>query len=127
MKLSLIQIGILKDIAANKIALDEDTSDFLLDQLVELATLDGPALIDVQGPSVILTTAGQASPHPCSADMATIIRNCQRRDGKSLILLDGKSRIWDCPGRQCPCRQPRPKPPKQSRARRIPPQYTRQI
>lgn len=60
MKLSLVQIGILKDIAANKIALDEETSDFLRDQIVELATMDGPALIDVIGPAVVLTEAGRA-------------------------------------------------------------------
>lgn len=35
--------------------------------------------------------------------MSTIIRNCQKNDGKSLILLDGESRVWDCPGRGCPC------------------------
>lgn len=60
MKLSLIQIGILKDIAANNISLDDETSDFLRDQIVELAMMDNPMLIDVQGPSVILTAAGQA-------------------------------------------------------------------
>ncbi len=60
MKLSLVQIGILKDIAANKISLDEDTGDFLRDQIVEIATMDGPALIDVIDPSVVLTEAGRA-------------------------------------------------------------------
>lgn len=60
MTLTLVQIGILKEIAANKISLDEETSDFLRDQIVALATLEGPALIDVQGPSVFLTKAGQA-------------------------------------------------------------------
>lgn len=60
MKLSLIQIAILKEIAANKISLDAETSDFLRDQIVELAMLDDPALIDVIGPSVILTAAGRA-------------------------------------------------------------------
>lgn len=35
--------------------------------------------------------------------MSTIIRNCQRNDGKSMIALDGEDRIWDCPGRGCPC------------------------
>ncbi|MEI9804140.1 MAG: hypothetical protein WDN48_06290 [Pseudolabrys sp.] len=49
-KLSLIQIGILKDISANKIALDEETSDFLRDQIVELAMIEQPQLIDVSAP-----------------------------------------------------------------------------
>lgn len=60
MKLSLVQIGILKDIAAHKIWLDEHISDFLRDQIIELATMDGPALIDTVGPNVILTAAGHA-------------------------------------------------------------------
>jgi hypothetical protein len=60
MTLTLIQIGILKEIAAGKISLDEDTSDFLRDQIITLGTLDGPRLIDLQGPSVFLTAAGQA-------------------------------------------------------------------
>lgn len=60
MKLSLIQIGILKDIAANKIVLGEEISDFLRDQIVDLAMLDQPQLIDVVGPSVVLTEAGRA-------------------------------------------------------------------
>lgn len=38
----------------------------------------------------------------------TIIRNCQRNDGKSMTMLDGKGReVWDCPGRGCPCGAPK--------------------
>jgi len=71
MTLTLIQIGILKDIAANKISLDEETSDFLRDQIVALAMLDGPALIDVRGSAVFLTDAGQALLAPQAATMGT--------------------------------------------------------
>jgi hypothetical protein len=60
MTLTLIQIGILKEVAANKISLDEDTSDFLRDQVVQLAMMDDPVLIDVIGPAVVLTEAGVA-------------------------------------------------------------------
>ena len=65
MTLTLIQIGILKDIAANKVSLDEETSDFLRDQIVDLAMMDDPVLIDVVGPAVVLTDAGRAllAPH----------------------------------------------------------------
>jgi hypothetical protein len=52
------QLGILRDIAANKIDLDE-AGDWMRDKLCEIILLDGPLLIDTQGPSVFLTQAGQ--------------------------------------------------------------------
>lgn len=57
MKLNAIQIGILKDVAANKVDLDE-IDDWMRDQLCELILYD-PMLIDTQGPSVFLTDAGR--------------------------------------------------------------------
>lgn len=54
------QIGILKDIQANRVTLD-DAGEWLRDQLAEIASLDGPMLIDTQGPSVFLTSAGEAA------------------------------------------------------------------
>ena len=51
------QIGILKDVAANKVDLAE-VGEWLRDQLCELVLHD-PQLIDVLGPSVFLTEAGQ--------------------------------------------------------------------
>lgn len=59
-QLSLVHIGILKDIFANKITLGEDTGGFLQYQIVELILMDGPALIEVDGSSVVLTAAGRA-------------------------------------------------------------------
>lgn len=56
--LSATQIGIMRDIADNKIDLDE-ISDWMRDQLKDLIFLPGPMLISTQGPSVVLTTAGQ--------------------------------------------------------------------
>lgn len=35
--------------------------------------------------------------------MASIYRNCRRRGQKTVVILDGKEIIWDCPGRRCPC------------------------
>ena len=57
------QLGILRDVAANKIDLDE-AGEWLKDKLVEIIMLDGPILIDVQGPSVILTEAGRTALTP---------------------------------------------------------------
>ncbi len=53
-------ISILRDIAVNKISLDEDTTDWMRERLVELA-LNDPMLIDARGPSVFLTEAGKAA------------------------------------------------------------------
>jgi len=58
-KLTTMQIGILRDVATNKISLD-DCGEWLIDQLVKLILLDGPLLIDSDGPSVFLTEAGRA-------------------------------------------------------------------
>lgn len=52
------QLGILKDIAANKIDLDE-IGNWMRDQLAQIIFRDGPMLIDTQGPAVILTDAGR--------------------------------------------------------------------
>lgn len=52
------QIGILKDIAANKIDLDE-IGDWLREQLVQIIFHEGPLLIDSNGPAVFLTAAGK--------------------------------------------------------------------
>ncbi len=35
--------------------------------------------------------------------MASTYRNCQLRDGKTVMVLDGKEIVWDCPGHECPC------------------------
>jgi hypothetical protein len=58
MTLSDTQIGILRDIAANKVSLD-DCGKWMVDQLVELVFHE-PMLIDTVGPSVFLTEAGSA-------------------------------------------------------------------
>lgn len=60
MALTPTQIGILKDIQANRITLD-DAGEWLRDQLAEIVSLDGPMLIDTQGPSVFLTSEGDAA------------------------------------------------------------------
>lgn len=57
MGLSATQIGILKDVAANKVSLD-DAGQWLRDQLVEIVMLDGPPLIDTLGSAVFLTEDG---------------------------------------------------------------------
>lgn len=54
------QLGILSEVAANKVDLDE-AGEWLKDKLVEIIMLDGPMLINVQGPSVFLTEAGRAA------------------------------------------------------------------
>lgn len=59
--LTSVQIGILRDIANNKVTLEHDMSDWMRNQLVELVMNDGgPMLIDTMGPSVFLTEAGAA-------------------------------------------------------------------
>lgn len=50
-------VGILRDIKANKISLDE-MSDWMRERLVELV-FHSPQLIDVDGPAVFLTDAGK--------------------------------------------------------------------
>jgi hypothetical protein len=57
MSLTPLQIGILQEIAANKISLDE-VGEWMRDQLADLAMRD-PMLIDAVGPSVFLTEAGE--------------------------------------------------------------------
>ncbi len=60
MTLTTTQIGILADIRANRVDLD-DCGEWLRNQLVELVLNDGgPMLIDTLGPSVFLTEAGAA-------------------------------------------------------------------
>lgn len=54
--LTQTQIGILRDIAANKVGLD-DCGEWMREQLCELV-LHEPMLIDTMGPSVFLTKAG---------------------------------------------------------------------
>lgn len=61
MKLDPLQIGILRDIEANKISLDE-CGEWMRDRLCDLVmNPGGPMLIDTQGPSVFLTDAGRAA------------------------------------------------------------------
>lgn len=55
--LNKTHLGILRDIKANKVSLDE-MSDWLRDQLCDIIMLDGPMLIDTRGPEVFLTDAG---------------------------------------------------------------------
>jgi len=50
------EIGILRDIAENKISL-EDCGEWMRDKLCELCFVD-PQLTDTVGPSVVLTDAG---------------------------------------------------------------------
>ena len=59
MQLTRTHIGILRDIERNKISLD-DAGSWVRDRLVELGTCE-PPLLDLQGPSVILTPAGKAA------------------------------------------------------------------
>jgi len=56
MQISETHMGILLDIAANKISLD-DCSEWMRGQLGNLVLHD-PMLIDTVGPSVFLTEAG---------------------------------------------------------------------
>lgn len=77
--LTAAHLGILRDIAANKIDLDE-AGDWLRDQLVEIVLLDGPRLIDTQGPSVVLTEAGHAALRP-AAEQQTPPAPGQRQEG----------------------------------------------
>jgi hypothetical protein len=51
------EIGILRDIAANKVSLD-DCSEWMRDRLCDLVWID-PQLTDTLGPSIFLTEAGQ--------------------------------------------------------------------
>ena len=60
MTLTNTQIGILRDVEANKVDLDT-AGAWMRDQLIGLILNNGgPMLIDVLGPSVILTEAGSA-------------------------------------------------------------------
>jgi len=52
------QLGLLRDIGDNKIALDETMSDWMREQLTDLIFHD-PMLIDTVGPSIFLTAAGR--------------------------------------------------------------------
>ncbi len=58
MPLTRTQIGLLRDIRANRVTLD-DATDWLRDRLVELIFHEAGMLIDTQGPSVFLTERGQ--------------------------------------------------------------------
>lgn len=65
MTLTETQIGILRDVAANKVSLD-DAGEWLRDQLVDLIMFT-PMLIDSMGPSVFLTEAGSKMLAACEA------------------------------------------------------------
>lgn len=66
MTLSETQVGILRDIAENKVSLD-DAGEWMIDQLVELVMYT-PMLIDSLGPSVFLTEAGAEMLAVCKAE-----------------------------------------------------------
>lgn len=59
MELVRTKLGILQDIADNKVDLDH-IGEWMREQLIEMI-LHEPQLIDVDGPSVFLTNAGRAS------------------------------------------------------------------
>jgi|GEM_PF-5674592 len=59
MPLTKHQLGLLREIGDNKIALDETMSDWMREQLADLI-FHSPKLIDTVGPSVFLTAAGSS-------------------------------------------------------------------